>query len=97
MCLRICIAKKADGIECAFSELLESGPEVVEWEYVNHSWPDRGTGVDLRLEEWLNNYGLDGWELVQMDPSKAGGWRRAIFKRRRRTEPDQGKCCECGG
>lgn len=77
-------------------ELLEVRPEVFEWRYsvvqISADMIDEDGG---RLENYLCGEGSVGLELTCIIPSPTGFL--AIFKRRRRTEPDQGKCCECGG
>jgi hypothetical protein len=48
------------------------------WDYKVSTLPFRGKG----LQEYLNDYGSEGWELVQV-VSVDGGVQKCIFKRPR--------------
>ena len=41
-------------------------PAEVEWEY--NSFTDTGTVDTFFVDDWLNHFGKEGWELVQMIP-----------------------------
>lgn len=102
MAVEDCIAnikKMADTTEYGDrvpGELLEFEPEAIEWEYKVGlaSACDMTNGAVMTTA--LDGWGKDGWELVQILPMHHA-CHYIIFKRRRRTEPEQGKCCECGG
>jgi len=84
-----------ESIECTFSEPVEWEPGVPIWEYAVASLQEHETRDSLIFAKWLNRWGKGGWELLRLDVT--GQYLpRAIFERRRRFEPEQGKCCECG-
>ena len=41
-------------------------PAEVEWEY--ETFVDIGDGEPFDIYDWLNHFGKEGWELVQMIP-----------------------------
>lgn len=84
-----------ESIECTFSEPLEWEPVVPEWEYYVTNYVVLCAAQEL--QDWMNSLGRDGWELIQLTTSNRDTWRRAIFKRRRRTESEQCCKCECDG
>lgn len=101
MSIKDCIAnikKMADTTEhgdCVPGEPLGFEPEAIEWEYAAGPASTCAIANGDILTAILDVWGKDGWELVQILPTDRV-LHRAIFKRRRRIEPEQGKCCECG-
>lgn len=50
------------------------------WEYKVVSKTDRS----VKLEDWLNDFGRQDWELVKYDVSTSGNVVTATFKRKKR-------------
>ena len=54
-----------------------------QWEYATERiWRDK-VWDEKRMDTWLCSWGMDGWELVQIDSEDGEGGRLAIFKRRK--------------
>src|SRR5688572_26504582 len=62
----------------------EKGQPMMRWEYLV-SAPGRG----VRLQEWLESHGADGWELVSVNWAEPAADREFVFKRPIHTEGDK--------
>lgn len=47
--------------------------EYIQREYPDQSWKDLTRYDPLTLEAWLNQCGVEGWELVSLEPAEAQG------------------------